>query len=69
MRIRASFMQQRKDQGGVSLPNIELYFQAALLEHLLQWWNLPTRVHGNGNKGCVPLNEWAFSVRDQPRLC
>lgn len=32
------FLQQRKEQGGLSLPNIELYYPAALLEHLLQWW-------------------------------
>lgn len=42
-RIKSSFLQQRKGQGGVSLPSIEYYYQAAMLEHLLQWWNLLNR--------------------------
>lgn len=36
-RIKAAFLQQRKKQGGVSLSNIEYYYQAAMLEHVLQW--------------------------------
>lgn len=38
-RVKVSIMQQKKDQGGLSLPNIAFCYQAALLETLMQWWN------------------------------
>lgn len=34
-RIRVSFWQQRKELGGIVPPNVEIYYQAALLENLL----------------------------------
>lgn len=40
-RIRTSFLQLRKDweQGGIALSNMKYYYQAAMLEHMFQWWN------------------------------
>lgn len=54
-RIRADFMQQRKDQVGVSLPSVELYYQAGSLEHILQWWGIP-------NKGIWELEQIDLNV-------
>lgn len=50
-RIRAAFMYQRKHQRGISLPNTEIYYQAVMLEHILQWWDTSKKLHyGNWNR-------------------
>lgn len=43
-RIKVAIMQQKKTQGGVALPNIRFYYQAALLESILQWWNFVNKL-------------------------
>lgn len=58
-------MQQRKEQECKSLPNVEHYYQSAVLEHLLQWWNLLNKSLWEFKQFgiAVPLREWALSVK------
>lgn len=68
-RIKNLIRQQKRAQGGLGLPHIALYQQAALTENLMQWWN-------QANRGCgkfeqlntkVPLSERALMAKDQPK--
>lgn len=64
-------MQQRKAEGGIAFLNIQLNYQAALLEVLSQWWNgentnlrMGTRSRGSIEGVCFEL----LCVRDCPPL-
>lgn len=64
-RIKALLLQQKKGQGGLSLPNITLYYRASLLESLLQWWNPLNKCSWGLEQIHLPspLSEWALSIK------
>lgn len=57
-------LQQKKEEGGIALPNITIYYQAALLDNLVQWWNTKATHSWQIEQIFVeqPLSMWALSV-------
>lgn len=43
-RIKISLLQKSKEEGGIVVPNVLLYYQAAVLEYLAQWWDLTGKI-------------------------
>lgn len=59
-----------KLQGGIALPNITSYHQAALLEAIMQWWNEENSDSWGWEQEevDVPIQEWVLCARDHLRL-
>lgn len=38
-RFKAALLQKSKEEGSISLSNVLLYYQAVVLDYLVQWWN------------------------------
>lgn len=49
-RINMSVIQQETKKGGLALSNIKLYYSAAHLAVMAQWWVPSSKDTGQGNK-------------------
>lgn len=60
-----SKMQKTKDHGGLALPSTSLYYQATLLENLMQWWNPNDKLDWELEQFGVitPLIEWTLTMK------
>lgn len=63
-RIRATLLQQKQTKGGLALPNVAHYYQAAMLDHASQWMNASSRrMWELEQRGiAVPLSEWMLGT-------
>lgn len=66
-RTKIATMQKKKLLGGTAYQNIILYYQAALLEAMLQWWNEESKgsweLEQEGIE--IPFTKWVLSTKDQ----
>lgn len=62
-----SFLQQKKAHGTVAFPNIKLYYYMALLETMVQWWNIENIVSWEmeQNRMELRLAEWVLTAKEQ----
>lgn len=67
-RIKAALLQKPREEGGIALPNVLLCYQAAVLEHLVQWWSPSVKQSWEIEQLDVPfpLTEWVLSMNFFP---
>lgn len=62
--IKASLLQLKKDGIGPQMPHVTLYYLAALLENVVQWWNPLTKQSWETEQlgTSYPRVEWVSSM-------
>lgn len=60
----------KKEEGGIAVPSITVYYQAVLLDNLVQWWNVKAKYSWEMKQIFVkqPLSEWPLSVIYSPNM-